>query len=161
MATTFSTLYGANGQSITITLASLAASATVGRESTVIDNTSNVFLDVLIFLFFETGTVAGNKQLLAYLYGTVDNGATYTEGCTGSDAGFTRKDPTTLAPLAVIPAVTNAFVHKAGPYSVARAFGGVVPAKFGLVICNDTGATLSATAGNNKAIYQGIQSQGS
>src|SRR6266508_279754 len=99
MATTFSTLYGTSNQAITITLASLGASATVGRESTVIDNTSNVYLDVLLFLFFETGTVAGNKQILAYLYGTVDGGSTYTEACTGTDAGFTRKDPTMLAPL--------------------------------------------------------------
>lgn len=160
MATTFKALYGSSGQAITITLASLAASATVGRESTVVDNSSNLFLDVLVVVWFETGTVVGNKQILLFLYGTADGGTSYTEQATGSDAGFTRKDPTTLIPLAVVPAVTNAFVHKCGPFSVARAFGGVLPDHWGLVFNNDSGATLSATAGNNKAYYQGVQVQG-
>jgi hypothetical protein len=159
MAATFKTLYGTSNQALTITLASLASSATVGRESTVVDNTTNLFLDALLFIEFETGTVATNKQALVYVYGTADGGTTYTEAATGTDASFTRKDPTTLRPLAVIPAVTNSFVHKAGPFSIAQAFGGVLPAKWGIVFCNDTGAALSGTAGNNKAFYQGIQAQ--
>jgi hypothetical protein len=160
MSTTFKTLYGSSNQALTLTLAALAASATVGRNSTAIDNSTNLFLDALLFLEFETGTVSGNKQVLLYVYGTADGGTTYTEGVTGTDASFTRKDPTTLRPLAVIPAVTNATVHKAGPFSVAQAFGGILPDHWGIVVCNDTGAALSGTAGNNKAFYQGIQAQG-
>jgi hypothetical protein len=160
MSTTFKPLYGTSNQAITITLASLAASATVGRESTVIDNSSNLYLDILLFVMFETGTVAGNKQILLYSYGTADGGTTYTEAATGSDAAFTRKDPTTLRPVAVIPAVTNSFIHKTGPFSLAQAWGGVLPQKLGLVFCNDSGAALSGTAGNNKMFYQGVQAQG-
>ena len=160
MATTFKALYGTNNQSITITLASLAASATVGRASTAVDNTSNLFLDALVFVEFETGTVSGNKQVLIYAYATVDGGTTYTEAVTGTDAGFTRFDPTNLRLVAVAPAVTNATVHKVGPFSVAQAFGGVLPDHWGIAVFNDTGASFSATAGNNKIIYQGIQAQG-
>lgn len=158
--TTFKPLYGTDEQGITITIASLAASATVGRESTAVDNSSNRYDDVLIFVVFETGTVAGNKQILLWAYGTADGGSTYTESATGSDAAFTRKDPTLLRPVAVIPAVTNAYVHRCGPFSLARAFGGVLPDHWGLVFNNDSGATLSGTAGNNKIFYQGVNIQG-
>jgi hypothetical protein len=151
--------YGTSNQSETITLASLAASATVGRAGTAIDNTSNLFDDVLVFIFVESGTVSGNKQLLVYVYGTVDGGTTYSEGITGTDAGFTRNDPTGLIPLRVLPMPTNATVYKFGPFSLAAAFGGSLPDHFGLVIFNDSGAALSGTAGNNKVLYQGIQIQ--
>lgn len=156
--TTFKPLLGSANQAITITLASLAASATVGRESTAVDNTSNLFEDVLFMLWFETGTVAGNKQVLLFAYGTVD-GSGYTESCTGTDAAFTRKDPTLLRSVDTIPAVTNSYIHKCGPYSLLQVFG-KVPALWGIVVFNDTGAAFSATAGNNKAIYQGQQTQG-
>lgn len=157
--TTFKPLLGSAAQAFTITLASLAASATVGRESTAVDNRTNLFNDVLFMLWFETGTVAGNKQVLLFAYATIDDGTTYTEACTGTDAGFTRKDPSLLAYVDTIPAVTNSYVHKTRPYSVRDIFGRV-PALWGLVVCNDTGAAFSATAGNNKAQYQGQQDQG-
>jgi hypothetical protein len=150
--------FGTNGQSITITLASLAASATVGRESTAVDNTTNLFLDVLVQLFVESGTVSGNKQVLVFAYATVDDGTTYTEGCTGSNAGFTRNDPTNLVFLGAVPMPANATVYKSRPFSLAQAFGSV-PAKWGLAVFNDSGVALSGTAGNNKAIYQGVLAQ--
>ena len=39
---------------------------------------------------------------------------------------------------------------------VASAFGGVMPEKWGVVIQNDSGAALSATAGDHDLGYQGI-----
>jgi hypothetical protein len=151
--------YGTSNQTITITLASLAASPTVGRESTAIDNTTNVFLDALVSVWLESGTVSGNKQALLYAYGTSDGGTSYTESCTGTNAGFTRKDPTNLRQIAQIAMPSNATVYKVGPYSVAAAFGGTLPDHWGIVVCNDSGVALSATAGNNKAFYQGVYAQ--
>lgn len=156
---TFKEQFGSSNQALTWTLASLGASATVGRESTVVDNSSNLFMDALLFLVFETGTVSGNKQVLLYAYATADGGTTYSEAATGTNAAFTRKDPTTLFPVAIIPAVTNAFIHQVGPFSMARVFGGPLPEKWGVALFNDSGAALSATAGNNKAFYQGLYAQ--
>lgn len=155
----FKEKFGTSNQSITITIASLAASATVGREGTAVDNSSNLFFDALLVVWFETGTVTGNKQFLIYAYATADGGSSYTEAASGSDAGFTRKDPTLLFPVAIVPAVTNSFVHKCGPYSMARVFGGPLPDHWGIAVFNDTGATLSGTSGNNKAFYQGVYAQ--
>jgi hypothetical protein len=165
MAATIEAKYGTTAQAITITLASLGASATVGRASTAVDNSSNLFLDALVAGLIETGTVSGNKQVLIYAYGTADSGTPVYSGknganaISGTDAGFTRADPTDLRLIAAVPCPTSSVVMGFGPYSVAQAFGGVLPDHWGIVVFNDTGAALSATAGNNKAWYQGVQAQ--
>jgi hypothetical protein len=164
MAGNIESKYGTSNQAIAITLASLAASATVGRASTAVDNTSNVFLDALVAGFVDLGTVSGNKQVLIFAYGTADGGTTYSgqngaNAISGTDAGFTRLDPTDLTLVRVLPCPTSSIKMSFGPYSIAQAFGGVLPDHWGIVIFNDTGAAFSATAGNNKAWYQGVQAQ--
>jgi hypothetical protein len=158
--------YGSNNQALIWTLASLAASATVGRECTAIDNSVSVFLDILFALWFETGTTAGNKQVLVYAAGSADGGTTYgagTNALTGSDAAYTRDDPPAAAslvgPLVYGNCITSK-VHKSSARSLGALFGGVLPDHISLSLYNDTGsAALSATAGNNKGYYQGVLSQ--
>lgn len=156
------TKYGTSNQTITITLASLGNSATVGRESTAVSNAVNRFLDALVSVTIETGVVANDKAAYIYAYASVDGGTvgggTFTEGCTGTDAAFTRRDPTSLKLIGVIPTPTNSVVYQSGPFSVAAAFGGSLPEFWGIVVMNFTGASLSGTAGNNKAFYQGVYS---
>jgi hypothetical protein len=150
--------FGTNGQAITCTLASLASSATAGRESTVIDNTTNLFLDVLVSLTvkLQAGTPANDKAVYVYAYGTVNDGTDYTDGATGSDAAFTPTDPPNVRLIGVISAPASAGTYKGGPFSVAAAFGGVLPAKWGIVVRNYTGIALSATEGDHKKLYQGV-----
>ncbi len=161
-ASTVKSAYGTSNQTITITLASLGTSATVCRASTAVDNTSNLFLDALVAGFVDVGTVSGNKQVSVYAYGTADGGTTYSgfngsNTITGSDAGYTLAVPTDLKLIGVLGVPTNSVKMGFGPYSVAQAFGGNLPDHWGIVVCNDSGASLSATAGNNKAWYQGVQ----
>lgn len=156
--------YGTSNQTITITLASLTASATVGRASTAVDNTSNLFIDALVSGFVDVGSVSGDKQVLIYAYGSADGGTTYSgqngaNSITGTDVGFTRADPTDLRLIGVLACPTSSVKMLFGPYSVAQAFGGILPASWGIVVFNDSGATFSATAGNNKAWYQGVLAQ--
>ena len=162
MATTIKALYGTNNQAITITLNSLAASATAGRASTAVDNTTNLFLDALVAGTISVGVVSGNKQILIYAYGTADGGSHYsgangTNTITGTDAAFTRADPTDLKPIGVLPVPTASVVYTFGPYSVAQAFGGVLPDHWGIVVFNDSGVALAASS--NAAWYQGVQAQ--
>jgi hypothetical protein len=159
MAGDLKSKYGATNQALTLTLASLGASATVGREATAVDNSATLYLDVLLVLWFETGTVAGNKQVLVYFGASADGGTTYGEGLTGTDAAFTRKDPSMLLGPWVIPAVTNAFVHKTPARAIAQYLGGIMPDHWTVAVFNDTGAALTATTGNNKAYYQGVLAQ--
>ncbi len=145
--------YAANA-SITITTDSLASSQTVGRSSTKVDNTSNEYLDALVSAIVPvSSTTPGNDQAIyVYAYGSTDL-SHYTEGVTGADASFTIRSPTSLKLIGVIPVPTASVTYYGGPWSVAAAFGGILPAYWGLVVVNYTGdAFLTGTSWN----YTGI-----
>jgi hypothetical protein len=141
---------------LTITLTSLASSATAGRESTAVDNSSNLYLDALcqVTCKLATGTPANDKAIYIYAYGS-ENGTVYTDNATGSDAAITLRDPTNLRLVAVIPVPdSGALTYESSPFSIAQAFGGVMPRKWGLVVRNYTGVALDSSG--NAATYTGI-----
>lgn len=154
-------LYGTDAQAITCTLASLGAGSS--RESTAVDNTTNLYRDALVMVKVKnhaTSAPTGDKAVYVYVYGTVDTaGPTYSDAATGTDAAITPDSPTHLKPLGVLQFTAAAQTKKGGPWSVAAAFGGRLPEKWGLVITNATGFTLDATEGNFSKLYQGIQEQ--
>ena len=163
MASTIKTSYGTNNQAITITLASLASSTVyVGRASTAVDNTVNLYLDALVQCKITTGTSpSANTLIQIYVYGSADNGTTYGENATGTDAGLTITNPPNIKLIGVInnPVTTSNVTYKTNPLSVAAAFGGVLPAFWGVFITQSTGALLNGTAGNHAVFYQGIYAQ--
>lgn len=149
--------FGTSNQAITITLNSLASSATAGRESTVIDNTSNLFRDALVTVKIKmpaSGTPADSKAVYVYAYATADGGSSYSDGATGSDAAFTHSDPPNLKLIGIVSCPANTNTYTGGPFSVAQAFGGTLPAKWGIVVRNHTGLTLDSSG--NSAHYQGV-----
>ena len=150
-------LYGTNNQSVTITVAGLANAA--ARASTVVDNTTTLYDDVLIFaiiLSYGSG-VSANGYVNIFGYATVDGGSNYSEGCTGSDAAITLVAPTNLVLIAQMNVVANGTTYKAGPYSFCRMMGfDRLPAKWGVVVQNQSGAAIGATA---TITYQGVNGQ--
>lgn len=161
MAGNIQTKYGTNNQAITCTLASLASSAIfVGRASTAIDNTTNVFQDALLFIQIKTaGSLVAPAYVTVYGYATVDGGTNYTEAATGTDAGLTLANPPNARIIGVLSTPVTAVVYKGGPWSVAAAFGGVLPDHWGIIVVNTSGAALDATEGNHLKLYQGVYSQ--
>lgn len=144
--------------SLTLTLASLASSATAGRESTAVDNGTNKYLDALVQVHakLQTGTPANDKAVYIYAYGSED-GSNYTDNATGSDAAITLRDPTNLKLLGVIACPdSGALTYKSHPMSVAEAFGGVLPRKWGIAVRNYTGVALSATEADHAYRYTGV-----
>ena len=153
-------LYGANNQALTITLASLATNT--ARASTVVDNTTNLFEDALIFVKLTSAAAAtlATGYANVFVYATVDNGTTYSENATGVDAAITLVSPTNLILIAQVNVVANAITYRAGPFSICRSAGwDRLPAKWGIVIQNQSGATLNATASNHAVTYQGVNGQ--
>lgn len=149
-------VYGTS-TAITITLNSLATSATAGRESTAVDNSSNLYLDALVTIILDiaTGTIANDKAAYVWAYGSED-GTNYSGNVTGSDAAITLDDPTPLKLVQVIPmptAGTSDKIYKA-VFSIGQAFGGVLPRKWGIVVRNYCGINLAASG--NSASYSGI-----
>jgi hypothetical protein len=155
-----SQLQYATSAAITITLTSLAHSLTAGRESTVIDNTTNVYMDAILQVKFKllTGTPGVDQAVYVYVHGSED-GATFTDGnLTGVDAALTLRAPTNMTMLQTIFAATTGGATFVGqPISVALAFGGMLPRKWGVVIRNATNLAFSATAGDHVVRYTGIK----
>jgi hypothetical protein len=155
---TIKALYGTSNQAITLTLTSLASAA--ARQSTVVSNTTDLFLDALVAIKTKTGTpLSSDKAIYVYAYGSSDGGSTYPDAVTGSDAAYTMISPTNLKLIGIINAPTASTAYEAGPWSVAAAFGGVLPEKWGVVVQNATGATLSVTGGDHGVWYQGVSGQ--
>ena len=166
MAGNLLTKYGTNNQTITITLANnsvgLASSTSgVGRASTAVDNTTNQFVDALVTAKLKTaaGGVSGSGYATVYAYGTTDGGASYTEGATGTDAGLTLTQPANARAIAVINLVGLATTYIAGPFSVAKAFDGILPDHWGIIVVNSSGAALDAVAASHSITYQGVEGQ--
>lgn len=152
--------FPATGSSITLTLNSLASSGTVGRASTSVDNSTNLDLDALVqvAIAFPNSAPANDKFIYVFAYGSYD-GTAYPEGITGSDAGYTIQGAagaltTALRVIGHIPAIQNITANY-GPFSVAQAFGGILPPKWGLVVLNYGGQTLSGSG--NTATYTRVQ----
>lgn len=147
-------------QNFTLTLASLASSATAGRESTAVDNSSNLYLDAIcqVSVKLQTGTPGSDKAVYIYAYGSVD-GTNYTDNATGSDAAITLRDPTNARLVCVIPVPdSGAVTYESSPFSIAQAFGGILPPKWGIIVRNYTNVTLSATEGDHFYKYRGVYS---
>jgi len=136
--------------SITITLNSLASGS--ARESTAIDNTSNLFLDALVRVSIAVGTTAAPKEIRIYVAGSED-GTTYEDPATGTDAAITLEDPPVTKIARVIPVPTSSKTYEA-LFTVAQCFGGAMPRKWNIIIDNQSGAALSGSG--NSATYSGI-----
>lgn len=150
--------YGTQGVAITCTLASLVTTA--ARSCLAVDNTANLYLDALVQVQIKSGAAATSTTgyVNVYAYGTVDGGTTYAEGA-GTDAAITLTAPPNVKLVGRLNVVANATTYKGEPWSVAAAFGGVLPDKWGIIVENQSGGTLDGTEGSHLKLYQGAYAQ--
>lgn len=153
---TSSIVYSA-ATAITLTAASLANGAY--RQSAVIDNSSNLYMNAQVSGSIQTGTnpTAGTLITL-FAYANI-NDTLYTAGCSGSDAAYTADgEELLLRPLMSVRVdATSDQDYLFGPVPVAPAFGGDMPKKWGLVLLNSTGVALNATGTNNFFNFYGVK----
>lgn len=159
-----------SSNAITITLASLATSATfvAGRESTVVDNTTNKYIDAIVSGQVTVGTTPTTaKQIVVYVYaplkvvtGTFTYPIATTTALTAADAAATfeidQLNQLRFAASANVIATSDR-AYSFAPFSVAALFGGVMPLKWGLYVAHNTAVNLNATAGNHWFHYTGIK----
>lgn len=166
MATTFKPAYGSN-TAITVTLASLINSTSLStgyRQSAAVDNSSNLFADALIYghVTSNAAPTAGNLYTLFGVWSN-DNGTTYSNNASGSDAAYTQPDSDAnmvVLATSVCTAVAS-LVSYFPPVSFCQAAGLLfLPQKWAVVFKNGSGQTLTATAGNHVLSYQGVNWQG-
>ena len=172
MATVLTTTYDSvsDTNALTITLASLATSASliVGRQSTIVSNTSTKYVDFLVSGQITVGTTPTvDKNILVYVFAPLKAaGSTFsypiatTTALTESDGAATfeayQLNQLMLAPKPIQVIATSDRAYSVAPFSVAQLFGGVCPLKWGLFVTHNTGVNLNATAGNHWFHWTGI-----
>lgn len=146
--TTAIPVYG-SANTITLTSSGLASSSTLvaGRASTAIDNTVDDAVDAHVGgTLITTATTATNSMIQIWAYASYD-GTNYTNAATGTDANLTvdigaRNLFILLQSIANI--TTTALTYTWGPISIAQAFGGTMPVKWGLWLVQSTTTALAA-----------------
>jgi len=142
---------------MTMTLASLASDTNLvaGRQSTPVDQKdTDDAIDALVGGKVTTGTTPTTaRQIEVWAFGSYDD-TEMSGGAGATDANFTPDEKTLFKLLTVIPTVaTSDKVYHWGPFSVAQAFGGMIPVQWGLYIVHNTGVALNATGSNHEAVY--------
>ena len=152
MASTIKQQFGTNNQAITCTFTSLANAA--ARQSTAIDNTTNLHFNAKIFIKAKTNAsgTSATGVINIYIAETADGGTTYSENAGASDAAITLTAPPNVRLVGVLNAVANSTTY----YGCFTAYD--LPDHWVLIIENKSGATLDASIGS--AWYQGVLAQG-
>lgn len=159
--TTATPVYG-SPVTMTMTLASLATSSTLvaGRESTAVDNKdTDDAIDCLVGGKVTVGTTpTANTQIQVWIYGSYDD-VEFSGSAAGTDGALTPSAKELMRLLVCIPSIatTSNVTHKWGPYSVAQAFGGVMPVQWGIWITHNTVAALHATGSNHEVVYYPVK----
>lgn len=129
------------------------------RSSTAVDNSATLYLDALVQVQIKSGgATAATGYVNVYAYGSADGGTSYAEGA-GTDAAITLTNPTNAKIIGRLNVVANTTTYISEPMSVAAAFGGVLPAYWGIIIENKTGGALDTTEANHKKLWQGVLAQ--
>lgn len=144
--------YGAKS-ALTVTLASLASStAGVGRQSTIVDNTTARYQDVLVYVKIKQGTSpTGGRSV--YVYGIRDDGEATPHRTDGAGAGDAALTVVAAQLLGILP-------NKNSPATGDVIQGEVLfprpGPKWGIAIVHDTAVNLDATEANHAVGYIGL-----
>jgi hypothetical protein len=143
-------------------LNSLGSSATAGWQSTVVDNSSDRYLDAHVQVVVDMANTSPSNDQCLYVYAYGGLATTYTNPCTGTEGTITLTSISSTGQnirlIGVMPYTTADEVIESQPLSVASAFGGVLPVKWGLVIMNFTGAAIAASGNSVKWVGLQVQS---
>jgi hypothetical protein len=156
---------------LTITLASLASTASgvllAGRESTAVDNTTNLDLDHLLSGKIRVGTSPTASRVIevwAYAPISIASGTPeYPDVLDGTDSDETMTSANVKASAlrlvwSTLTDNTTDRDYFIPPTSIASLFGDLPP-YWGVFVTHDTGVALNATGSNHFLHYQRFQRQ--
>ena len=148
---------------LSITLASLASDTNLltGRESATIDNSTNLYLDILISGKITAGTSpTASRSIEVWAVGSWD-GTNWPDVFDGTESAETITSADIKASVArylaaMATANTSDRAYHFGPVSLASAFGGTLPPKVVLFVTHSTGQNLNSTAANHQIRLQPV-----
>ena len=144
----------ASDTTFTITLASLANSSSgVGRQSTLVDNTTNKYVSALVYLSITVGTSpTANTPIYVYLLRSNNDNPIVDDGGGSSDAGITIINAPLLGVINCSATTSN--VAYVGIFDTSPL--GPLGPKWGIAVVNNTGVALNSTEGNHLKTFIGI-----
>lgn len=133
----------------------MANSATVGRQGTLVDNTTNLYIGALVSVSIKMGTSPSNNSPVYVLLIRSDNGATTIEsdGAGATDAAWTWNNASILGILKTSGSAATGDVLS-GVFDT-RFLGSLGP-KWTIGIVNNSGVALDSTEGNHTKQFIGI-----
>lgn len=150
---------------ITAAIASLASDTNLlaGLESSIVDNTTDGFEDIILSGKATTGTSpTASRQIEVWAvawdssaWPDVFDGTSSAETITSADIKGALCKAVAIMPTNNTSDRTYSFTG----VSAKQVFGGVLPSRFILFITHNTGVNLNATAGNHEFRYQGVYPQ--
>ena len=154
------TKYGSK-TTLTAAVAGLASDTNLlaGIESSIIDNTSDGFADIIVSGKVTTGTSpTASKQI--EVWAVAWDGANWPDVFDGTTSGETITSGdiknAICKPIAIMSTNnTSDRTYYFSGVSLRGAFGGCLPSKVVLFVVHNTGVALNATAGNHELSYYG------
>jgi hypothetical protein len=142
---------------VTITLASLATSATrvAGRESNEIDNGTNLYLDMQASGKITVGTTPTSGGVIEVWVIPKKDDSNWPDVFDGTDSAETVTSRAQLEAYGqpiwsiAIPGTTSDVGYEFSRIGLAQFFGGHLPEKFVIFVTHATGVNLNATGGNH------------
>lgn len=159
------TMNYASAAAITCPVESIASSATLvaGCESTIVDNTTNKYINALVSGKVTVGTTPTiNTAIYVYAFAMLDD-STYPDVFEGTGSAETltsvgvMSGVLKLIAVMSVDAVTSDRAYFFGPVAIASAFGGILPKKWGLYVAHNTGVNLNSTGTNHVFNYVGVK----
>lgn len=150
--------YDTAGKAVTITHKNLASSTTDGRESTVVDNSTDLydFVTIRVKATAPDAALGTDPNLYVYAYEQILDAAgnpAFPGNVTGTDGALAAIQENCLVYLGAVPMVRNA--SRIRNFNLGAAFGGRVPRKWGITIRNACGQTLTNVDADNTVLYFG------
>jgi len=161
MANAILTRYGSK-TTLTAALENVASDANLltGVESSVIDNTTAGYSDILVSGFWKSGTSPTASRQVE-VWAIAWDGANFLDVFDGTTSAetITSSDIKNSICRAVAIISTNATSGRTYPFtgkSLREAFGGELPSKCVLFVTHNTGVNSDSTAGNFELSYVGV-----
>lgn len=125
--------------------------------SAAIDNSAvgKYFIDVLVGGKFAVTTGTPTNGFNLFVAGSIDGGTTFGGNATGTEGEFTPESAN-LKFLGHVAVDAQSATYEFGTFSVASAFGGIIPDQWVVVVENDSGIAMTAAA-NQLIDYMGIE----
>lgn len=151
---------------VTLDLTSLGSSSdfTAGRESDVVDNSANKYVDVLVSGSVVVGTAPTiNTTIAVYVYAQHDDIPTYQDVFDGTGSAETVTSAGVLSGVVrllgtlFVDSTTTDRVYYLAPTAVAPLFGGHMPKRWGLFVSHNTGVALKSSLNTGNFAYTGIK----